>query len=99
MAQYKVVRLNSAEEIIGKVCDSDANVLINPAVILIEAQEDGSMRAMLVPFMPYSADYKVTFPEMDKLISCIPESGILVNYKKLYDKDAIILPDSKIVLA
>lgn len=99
MAEYKVVRLNSAEEIIGKVNPDNPNQLINPAVILVEAQPDSTMRAVLVPFMPYADDYKVTIPNMDSLITCIPEIGITSNYRKIYDKEAIILPESKIVLA
>lgn len=96
MATYKIVRTNSGEDVIGK--RDGVNSLINPAIIVIRPGQDGAMNVMLVPFMPFAKDYRSTFPNMDDMITCEPEDGILAEYKKIFDPEAIIVPDNKIIL-
>lgn len=96
MATYKVIRLNSGEEVIGKLSKPDH--LENPAVIVIRPGENGGMSVMMIPLMPYAEGFEVCFPNMHEYISCDPEKGILAEYKRLFDANAIVVPDKNIIL-
>lgn len=60
MSEIKIVRVQSGEEIMGKVVEVDGAVTITDPAILLPA---GDNRIGLAPFMPYAAFSELKFKE------------------------------------
>ena len=60
MSEIKIVRLQSGEEVMGKVVESDSGVTITDPAILLPA---GDNRIGLAPFMPYAAFTELTLKD------------------------------------
>lgn len=94
MAVYKIVKLNSGEELIAQFTETNTHyILKRPAAIVFNEQTFA-----MIPFMPFAKEHTVSVCKAG-LTEAEPEERLVAEYKNIYEKQAIIVPEQQIVIA
>ena len=78
MSEVKILRMITGEDVIGKVTKGDVIEVEKAFVIIPMRNQPGQpVQLMMTPYMPYSADTKITF-DTDKVVTIVkPKDDIL----------------------
>lgn len=93
MADYKITRLTTGEEIIANVVDNGSTVTLNKPLLLIPMQEG---KLTFASWLPYNAD---DFVEVDKS-AIMFQINVMKQMEDQYAQatGAVIMPEKKIII-
>lgn len=95
MANTKVVRLTTGEEVICNVSEVEGHLKLSDPLMLIPMQEG---RLTFATWLPYNADDHVHVP-LDKVVFAInPVEEMVSQYKDATGQVNIATPSSKIIV-
>ena len=83
MKNVKIIRLQTGEDIIGDVSESQGLVTIKKpfTIIPMQAQPGKPVQLVLTPWMPYTDDRELTIDDSKVITIAKPKSDILKSYE------------------
>ena len=96
MSEVKIVRMITGEDVIGKVTKGDVIEVEKAFVSIPMRNQPGQpVQLMMTPYMPYSADTKITF-DTDKVVTIVkPKDDILKSYQA--NTSSILTPNKELI--
>jgi hypothetical protein len=84
MKNIKIIRLQTGEDIIGEVNDSEGIVSITKpfTIIPMQSQPGKPVQLILTPWMPYTDDKSLTIDESKVVTIANPKEDILKSYEQ-----------------
>jgi len=99
MKDVKIMRLQTGEDVIGKVSHSASTDLltIEKAFVIIPMQQQPGkpVQLMMTPYMPYSADDEVIIDNAKVMTIVTPKAEILKSYQQ--NTSSIIAPKPELI--
>ena len=96
MREVKRGSLSTGEDVNGKVTKRDVIEVEKAFVIIPMRNQPGQpVQLMMTPYMPYSADEKITF-DTDKVVTIVkPKDDILKSYQA--NTSSILTPSKELI--
>ena len=97
MQEVKILRLQTGEDVIGKITSSQGLVTIEKAFVIIPMQQTPGkpVQLMMTPYMPYTADDEVIIDDSKIMTMVTPKPEILKSYQQ--NTSSILTPKSELI--
>jgi hypothetical protein len=98
MSDVKIIRLQTGEDVIGKIVKKDNDITqFNKAFVIIPHQKAPGqpVQLMMTPYMPYAKEDTIEI-STNKIVTIVdPKEEILSSYKK--NTSSILTPNSNLI--
>ena len=91
MADIKILKLSSGEEIVSEIVDNDTTYTLKNAVTIVYKQTDKGLGSGLAPYMPFATG-DVTLYKSNVAATAEPSKDMLNEYNRIFGSGIIVAP-------